>query len=656
MSNGSSHPSWSLVADRCTPSDVEAWERTALFPLSVEPSDKLPETVVPQPKEVPAVPITVDNFLTESPFHEKPKIPRDRWERYVIPDPATGAPTSWTRMTTLSGTISDRHNLELWAQRMVLKGIAARPDLYAMAVATPLEDKKELNGIAESAKDAAQANSAANMGTAVHTFTEKHDRGEPLNVPEPWAGDIRAYDSMLRAHGLRVIPELIEQVCICPELQAAGTFDRIVMLPDGSLVIADVKTKGTMDWGRDDIAIQLAGYANATHMFIWDPAVGNWVLVPMPPVRKDFALVFHMPAGSNRCTLYRVDIAQGLEGARMCVQTREFRTRKDLMTEIPTPGLPGAPAESPAAPTPRVDATALVAAGQAAVAAQQAQHAAPATALQNDPYFVTQPAQPVAQQWGPSTRGEQNGAPGTWFQTPQGWHFIHDAQPQGDVVFTGPSVPLTPATPPAAGGQPPAVNGHAFPSGPVDFATLQPAAPPAADTPPWEDPATQSTPEPPAADEAQDAPKSAAVDDERWDAPDIHDKAWWQKHAKLLNLSDVGHRKTLAKRIQAHLRAQGIMAPEGSSPVEPNPAPAGDNSVAAADAAYERRTGEAFPVDGPDVGAPNETVQGWENRLRSAPGTEELSAVFREASAVSQWTPALASIGAERMKQLGISG
>src|SRR5690606_40709505 len=71
----------------------------------------------------------------------------DQYGRYVLPDPETGEERSWTRATTVANKIADRFGLEQWAKRNVVLGIAAREDLYALAVSCKPEDKDQLNRI-----------------------------------------------------------------------------------------------------------------------------------------------------------------------------------------------------------------------------------------------------------------------------------------------------------------------------------------------------------------------------------------------------------------------------------------------------------------------------------------------------------------------------
>lgn len=258
----------------------------------------------------------------------------DRYGRYVIPHPTTGKKTSWTRATTYAKSISDTYALGQWMLRMAVKGVATRPDLYALAAATPVEDKDGLNRIAEDAKEAAAAKAGANLGTALHSFSEQVDRGEIPNVPEPWARDIAAYRAMLAKHGIRILPEYMERKVVVPDVGVAGTFDRIV--DRGGLKIGDLKTGQDLSFGWLEIAVQLALYSRATHL--WDMKTRTFT--DMPPVDQDIALVFHLPVGKATATLYEVDIAAGWQAAQLCGQVRDWRKRRDLAKAVTAMAVP----------------------------------------------------------------------------------------------------------------------------------------------------------------------------------------------------------------------------------------------------------------------------------------------------------------------------
>lgn len=263
----------------------------------------------------------------DTPQH-RPEAKRDRYGRYLLPDPDGKKELAWTRATTFAKSISDTFGLTKWELRMAVKGVAMRSDLYALAASTPVEDKAKLDRIAADAKEAAAASSGANLGTALHGFTERLDAGEHVDVPQPWLDDVRAYHGALAAASVRILPHLIERIVVVPELKVAGTLDRIVNMgrDDQPARIADVKTGKDLAFAWLEIAIQLALYAHATAM--WNDTAQAYE--PMPDVDKERALVMHLPAGQARCDLYTVDIAAGWEAAQVCQQVRQWRNRKQL--------------------------------------------------------------------------------------------------------------------------------------------------------------------------------------------------------------------------------------------------------------------------------------------------------------------------------------
>lgn len=250
---------------------------------------------------------------------------RDRFGRYLIP--VGGKHVAYTRATTLAGTIEDRYNLELWKLRTCAKGLTERPDLYASIAATAEDDKKKLNAICEDALEAGKGSAGANLGTALHTFTERVDLGETITIPAPWDADIAAYRVAMANAGVQIVPGGIEKIVVLHDIQVAGTFDRLVTIGGHDLpLIADLKTGAGLDFSWGSIAIQLALYAHADE--IYDPVTDT--TSPMPAVDQDQALVMHLPAGQATCTLYLVDIAAGWEAVQTCLDARSWRKRKDL--------------------------------------------------------------------------------------------------------------------------------------------------------------------------------------------------------------------------------------------------------------------------------------------------------------------------------------
>lgn len=258
----------------------------------------------------------------------RPEPKRDRWGRPLLPHPDTGKEMAFTRVTTFAKSISDTFGLTKWQIRQALKGLTVRPDLFALAAATPVSDTKTLDRVAEDAKEAAGSSSGANQGTAFHSFAERVDRGEKLVIPPPYDADVAAYRKALTAGLLEVDPAYIERMVVVPELGVAGTFDRLLHRGpiDSPYLVGDLKTQKDFAFGHLEIAIQLAAYAHGRA--IWNPATKAYE--EMPPVDQDVAVVMHCPVGTGRCDLYAIDIAAGWEAAQLCREVRGWRARKNL--------------------------------------------------------------------------------------------------------------------------------------------------------------------------------------------------------------------------------------------------------------------------------------------------------------------------------------
>ncbi len=262
----------------------------------------------------------------------RPAPERDRWGRYRIPHPDTAKMQSWTRATTFASSIADTFGLSRWQTRMACYGLAHRPDLYAEAasVTDPDAGRATLDRIAEAAKEYAGTSTRARLGTALHAFAEQVDAGADLAViPDQWRPDIAAYRAAMDAANVTIDPAHIERVVVIPRHGVAGTFDRLVTV-DGRRYVADLKTGKDLAYSWTEIAIQLALYAHATHIF--DPAAVE--LAPMPEVELDRALVMHLPVGTATCTLHWVDIAAGWEAAELCAAVRTWRKRKGLAQPV----------------------------------------------------------------------------------------------------------------------------------------------------------------------------------------------------------------------------------------------------------------------------------------------------------------------------------
>lgn len=231
------------------------------------------------------------------------------------------------RVSTLIKKVeTDRFNLDLYIKRQVLIGAGRRDDLV-LAVKSMRPDpvygwtdrqKKEINELVEKAEEAAKDVDGATIGTAVHTLTERLDRGEDLEsvvrgLPAQAEMDLRAYAALIALNGWKIVE--IERTVVNDDLNVAGTFDRVYVVPglaallgpgtcqhpehggdhdpmgEELAVIGDVKTEKDPTKNGLHIGPQLAIYSRARRM--WTPGA----YVPAPCVRQDVAVVVHVRNG-----------------------------------------------------------------------------------------------------------------------------------------------------------------------------------------------------------------------------------------------------------------------------------------------------------------------------------------------------------------------
>ncbi len=247
---------------------------------------------------------------------DAPDVERDRWGRPLIVPADGGTPIPYTRISTLAKTLDSKEGLMEWKQRMVALGIGKRPDLAQLAAVTPADDKRKLRELIDAAMAAAESDKAANTGTVLHSLTEAFDRGTLDNIPDVHYRDLDAYEQATKGLVMRAI----EGFVVNDHLQAAGTFDRLVQLPDGRVVIADLKTGQTENKYPHGVVTQCAIYARS---HIYDiPTNTRTGYLPDLGVSTDVGLLIHLPAGKGECSLYLLDLQVGWMLAQTAVAVR----------------------------------------------------------------------------------------------------------------------------------------------------------------------------------------------------------------------------------------------------------------------------------------------------------------------------------------------
>jgi hypothetical protein len=260
-------------------------------------------------------------------------IPRDRWGRPLITPVTGGKPVPYTRVSTLAKALDDKTALTAWKCRQTALGLAQRPDLVTKARAVDGLDKRSLDEVVEEALAAAASDRAANVGTALHALTEKVDAGvdpaDLVDMTDPLFLDLVAYREATQH--LRM--EAAELFVVCDDLQAAGSFDRLVHLPDYGLVVADLKTGQHEPNYPHGVAQQIAIYAHGT---LYNQDAGRIAALAELGVRTDVGLLIHLPAERGLCDLYVIDLDHGWALAQTAVAVRAAYKTKPL-TKMPAP-------------------------------------------------------------------------------------------------------------------------------------------------------------------------------------------------------------------------------------------------------------------------------------------------------------------------------
>jgi hypothetical protein len=274
-------------------------------------------------------------------------VPRDGHGRYLLPDPVTGEVQGRTRVTTVAGSMENGYGLTVWRRRTVIRGMGLRPDLMARAGAADPEDPsypKLMDSIEAAAYEAGGGSAGSNLGSAQHSVFERYfGKGEPIeSIAEYFHPDIRAVEAELARKKIRIIPEYRERVVYCSVFDRGGKIDAIGELEDGTWAVVDWKTERDPIAYPDGKTIQLGYYVNSEYMM--DYATQKYL--PMPAVRKDFAIVVWCRPGSGEAKALTVPVDLGWVGARVAEHNRAWKQQKIVISEY-LPGTGIAPAVVP---------------------------------------------------------------------------------------------------------------------------------------------------------------------------------------------------------------------------------------------------------------------------------------------------------------------
>ena len=260
--------------------------------------------------------------------HPTVDIPRDRWGRPLITPIDGGKAIGYTRVSTLAKTLDNKDALTKWKQRQVVIGLGARPDLIAVAASVKNDDRK-LDEVVVTAMTAAESERAANIGTALHAMSEQVDAGTALDTfPEQFRADLAAYQAAVAPLAMVAT----EMFVVTDEVQAAGTFDRLVRLPDGTVMVADLKTGKHEPNYPHGAATQMAVYSRG---HLYDPVRGRVGHLPTLGISQTHGLLIHLPAGTGTCALYLMNLNTGWALAQTAVAVRNAFKGKPIEPYTP---------------------------------------------------------------------------------------------------------------------------------------------------------------------------------------------------------------------------------------------------------------------------------------------------------------------------------
>ncbi|MBM4637801.1 hypothetical protein GS451_23995 [Rhodococcus hoagii] len=235
----------------------------------------------------------------------------------------------YTRVSTLAGILDDKSGLIDWSSANAAVGVVKDRSLFAQVASlvqkhgdpwSVPEAKRQLKPVVEAAQKRAGSDEASGLGTSFHEFTEVLDQGGSVEFAPaemlPW---LKAYQ--VATESLEVID--CEPFVVCDELKAAGSLDRLYRLPDGRVVVGDIKSGKSDNQYPLKVMTQVAVYANSVR---YDQVSGE--RQPLhPDLDPSVGLLVHAPirTGRPRCTVYELDLVAGFRLARLAVEVREAR-------------------------------------------------------------------------------------------------------------------------------------------------------------------------------------------------------------------------------------------------------------------------------------------------------------------------------------------
>ena len=308
-----------------------------------------------------------DNRVLRGPWG-KPYVTRDgqplQWEDGKR-DPINGH--LYDRPSDLSGNLDTKENLSPYQQCQAVTGMMLDKSLavqYKALVAMHGifvwdKAKDDVKALLRDAKRAGGDEFKPNMGSGFGLYCEMRDQGVENTLPtpefEPWLdcySEIMAPWDVLATEGFVAVDDL-ENPGSPTDICAAGSFDRMLRakqdifigsgkdkklwVPEGAVVIADIKTGSQDEQYAMKVHIQVAGYAHGVY---YDQETGK--RTPLhPDLLLDKGVMIHVPfqrqyKTSNpkpEGTTYGLDLVKGWRLCQMSADLTRARRMRLLVRD-----------------------------------------------------------------------------------------------------------------------------------------------------------------------------------------------------------------------------------------------------------------------------------------------------------------------------------
>lgn len=322
------------------------------YVVALDNAERLPSNPSGKKRVDSEIPLEIERDRYDRPELVRAVLVNGAWQ--VSP---TGEIEGYTRASTLGNALEDGTGLNRWRGGMVVYGMSRRKDLVLAAQAIPGTDDKKLHRrplyeISDQALSAAEASSAATVGSALHALTEQVDAGT-------LAVDIGEYQPVLdiyleRMTGWKVVKS--ETFVVSDYFHAAGSFDRLItplepmalvdqgtgeiiaVIMPGDLVVVDLKTSTTADYFGAKFFAQLAVYVTGSE-YCRDKESPNYGRRTPLGQRTDFALILHIPQGGDadgqaQADWHWLDMRVGVALAQLACVNLETRKKRFTRTHM----------------------------------------------------------------------------------------------------------------------------------------------------------------------------------------------------------------------------------------------------------------------------------------------------------------------------------